>query len=97
MLWPLIGSALGLSPGWLAMLIMGVEGVTRIVVVGVIPGGRRPDTAPAWLLAIFLVPPHRSAGVLRVWHQPLAAEEPEAPPGGHRYRDNAFRLMSGVP
>lgn len=28
----------------------------RVIAIGVIPGGRRPNTAMAWLLAIFLVP-----------------------------------------
>ncbi len=30
--------------------------VVRIVMIGVVPGNRRPTTAMAWLLAIFFIP-----------------------------------------
>lgn len=56
MIWPLTGVSLGWIPGWLAVALLVVEFTIRVVAIGVIPGGRRPNTAMAWLLAIFLVP-----------------------------------------
>src|SRR5699024_5775426 len=56
MIWPLTAFILGWLPAWLAISAMALEMVIRVVVVGIIPGGRRPNTAMAWLLAIFLVP-----------------------------------------
>lgn len=56
MIWPVTGFSLGWIPAWLMILVLVVEFAIRVVAVGVIPGGRRPNTAMAWLLAIFLVP-----------------------------------------
>jgi len=41
---------------WLSALAVLVDLVIRIVVLGVIPGNRRPTTAMAWLLCIFFLP-----------------------------------------
>ncbi len=41
---------------WLSALILLVDLAIRIVVLGVIPGNRRPTTAMAWLLCIFFLP-----------------------------------------
>lgn len=41
---------------WLLSAWAIAEIILRIVLLGVIPGNRRPTTAMAWLLAIFLVP-----------------------------------------
>lgn len=35
---------------------VGIELTIRIVMVGIVPGNRRPTTAMAWLLAIFFIP-----------------------------------------
>ncbi|MBD1542840.1 cardiolipin synthase [Arthrobacter sp. IA7] len=43
-------------PGWLILLLSGVDLVIRVLAVGIIPGNRRPTTAMAWLLGIFFVP-----------------------------------------
>ncbi|AIY02580.1 cardiolipin synthase [Arthrobacter sp. PAMC 25486] len=42
--------------GWLSALLVLVDFAIRIVVLGVIPGNRRPTTAMAWLLCIFFLP-----------------------------------------
>lgn len=41
---------------WLLGVWAIVEVVMRIVLLGIIPGNRRPTTAMAWLLAVFLIP-----------------------------------------
>ncbi|MHA7268600.1 cardiolipin synthase [Arthrobacter sp. HLT1-20] len=41
---------------WISFLILLVDLAIRIVVLGVIPGNRRPTTAMAWLLCIFFLP-----------------------------------------
>ncbi|MFB9165347.1 cardiolipin synthase [Arthrobacter psychrochitiniphilus] len=41
---------------WLSALIVLVDFGIRVVVLGVIPGNRRPTTAMAWLLCIFFLP-----------------------------------------
>ena len=41
---------------WLSALLVLVDFAIRIVVLGVIPGNRRPTTAMAWLLCIFFLP-----------------------------------------
>ena len=48
--------SLPLSSAWLSALIIIVDLGIRIVVIGVIPGNRRPTTAMAWLLGIFFLP-----------------------------------------
>lgn len=47
---------IGLLPNWLTFVLGVVDLVIRVVMLGVIPGNRRPTTAMAWLLAIFFVP-----------------------------------------
>lgn len=47
---------IGLLPNWLTFALGVVDLVIRVVMLGVIPGNRRPTTAMAWLLAIFFVP-----------------------------------------
>lgn len=56
MIWPLAGYTIGWLPAWVAIAAMTVEMLIRVVAVGVIPGGRRPSTAMAWLLGVFLIP-----------------------------------------
>ena len=56
MIWPLTGYSIGWIPAWVAIAALVVEVVIRLVAIGVIPGGRRPSTAMAWLLGVFLVP-----------------------------------------
>lgn len=46
----------GIEWTWLLSAWAIVEIVLRIVLLGVIPGNRRPTTAMAWLLVVFLVP-----------------------------------------
>lgn len=41
---------------WISFLILLVDLAIRLVVLGVIPGNRRPTTAMAWLLCIFFLP-----------------------------------------
>ncbi|MEC3851814.1 cardiolipin synthase [Paenarthrobacter ureafaciens] len=47
-----------LGPEWTWLLGVWViaEVIMRIVLLGIIPGNRRPTTAMAWLLAVFLIP-----------------------------------------
>ncbi|AWH93636.1 cardiolipin synthase A [Dietzia lutea] len=47
---------MGLLPGWVTVLILALEIGLRVILIGIIPGNRRPSTAMAWLLAIFFVP-----------------------------------------
>ncbi|MBT8162022.1 MULTISPECIES: cardiolipin synthase [Arthrobacter] len=47
---------LGIEWTWLLSAWAIVEIALRIVLLGIIPGNRRPTTAMAWLLAVFLVP-----------------------------------------
>lgn len=56
MIWPLAGYTIGWLPAWAAIAAMVVESLIRVVAIGVIPGGRRPSTAMAWLLGVFLIP-----------------------------------------
>ncbi len=44
------------SSVWFSVVIAMIDLVIRIVVLGVIPGNRRPTTAMAWLLCIFFLP-----------------------------------------
>jgi cardiolipin synthase A/B len=44
------------GPGWLSALLLLADLVIRLVVLGIIPGNRRPTTAMAWLLCIFFLP-----------------------------------------
>ena len=56
MLWPLSGLGLDSLPQWIFLLILALEVGVRLLVIGVIPENRRPNTAMAWLLAIFFIP-----------------------------------------
>lgn len=54
----MIWTAFSLPTGsvWLSSFLILVDFGIRIVVLGVIPGNRRPTTAMAWLLCIFFLP-----------------------------------------
>ncbi|WP_205754443.1 cardiolipin synthase [Arthrobacter sp. CAU 1506] len=54
MLWSFAG--LGTFPDWIVAILGVVDMAIRIIALGVIPGNRRPNTAMAWLLAIFFIP-----------------------------------------
>ncbi|MFI5085505.1 MAG: cardiolipin synthase [Actinomycetales bacterium] len=54
MLWPFAG--LAAAPAWVTVLSSLADLVIRVVMLGVIPGNRRPTTAMAWLLCIFFLP-----------------------------------------
>ncbi|HSU69820.1 MAG TPA: cardiolipin synthase [Micrococcaceae bacterium] len=54
MLWPLLG--LATAPEWFVVLSTVTDLLIRVVMLGVIPGNRRPTTAMAWLLCIFFIP-----------------------------------------
>lgn len=56
MLWPLSGLGIDGLPGWIVTLVLVAEITIRLAVIGIIPGNRRPNTAMAWLLAIFFIP-----------------------------------------
>jgi cardiolipin synthase len=47
---------IGLLPDWATFLVAVIDLVIRVAVLGIIPGNRRPTTAMAWLLAIFVIP-----------------------------------------
>ncbi len=46
----------GELPGWVSTVWTVIDMMIRIVMLGVVPGNRRPTTAMAWLLAIFFIP-----------------------------------------
>ncbi|RJN32714.1 cardiolipin synthase [Nesterenkonia natronophila] len=56
MLWPLSGLGIDGLPYWIVIIVVVIEVGIRIVVLGIIPDNRRPNTAMAWLLAIFFIP-----------------------------------------
>ena len=56
MLWPLSGLGIEGLPQWVVLIILVLEVGVRVAVLGIIPGNRRPNTAMAWLLAIFFLP-----------------------------------------
>lgn len=43
-------------PGWLLVILWTLDIGIRVVMLGVVPGNRRPTTAMAWLLSIFFLP-----------------------------------------
>ena len=43
-------------PSWAVMILTLIDFAIRVLVLGIIPGNRRPTTAMAWLLCIFIVP-----------------------------------------
>lgn len=56
MLWPLSGLGVDSLPQSIILLILVLEIGVRVLVIGIIPANRRPNTAMAWLLAIFFIP-----------------------------------------
>ena len=48
--------SLPIGSAWLSVFFLLADLAIRIVVLGVIPGNRRPTTAMAWLLCIFFLP-----------------------------------------
>lgn len=56
MLWPLSGLGIDGLPFWIVIIVVVVEVGIRVAVIGIIPDKRRPNTAMAWLLAIFFMP-----------------------------------------
>ncbi|GAA1155184.1 cardiolipin synthase [Nesterenkonia sandarakina] len=56
MLWPFSGLGLDDLPQWIFLIILVFEVGVRVAVIGIIPSNRRPNTAMAWLLAIFFIP-----------------------------------------
>ena len=54
MLWPL--AEFGNFPHWLTILSWIVDVGIRVLLLGIVPGGRRPAVAMAWLLVIFFLP-----------------------------------------
>ncbi|CAH0177891.1 cardiolipin synthase [Arthrobacter sp. LAR12-1-1.1] len=54
MLWPFpLAETL---PSWAVLILTVIDFAIRVLVLGIIPGNRRPTTAMAWLLGIFIVP-----------------------------------------
>ena len=54
MLWPFpLAETL---PSWAVLILTLLDFAIRVLAVGIIPGNRRPTTAMAWLLCIFIVP-----------------------------------------
>lgn len=43
-------------PGWVLSILWVVDIGIRVVMLGIVPGNRRPTTAMAWLLSIFFLP-----------------------------------------
>lgn len=43
-------------PTWIVAAAFAADILVRVIMLGIVPGGRRPTTALAWLLAIFFVP-----------------------------------------
>lgn len=56
MLWPLSGLGIDALPIWIVIIVVVIEIGIRVAVIGIIPDKRRPNTAMAWLLAIFFMP-----------------------------------------
>lgn len=56
MLWPLSGLSIEALPDWIVLIVAALEIGIRLAVIGIIPDNRRPNTAMAWLLAIFFIP-----------------------------------------
>lgn len=54
MLWPFpLAETL---PSWAILILTVIDSAIRVLALGIIPGNRRPTTAMAWLLGIFIVP-----------------------------------------
>lgn len=43
-------------PLWIAIVVLIVDIGIRVVMLGIVPGNRRPTTAMAWLMTIFFIP-----------------------------------------
>lgn len=56
LLWPLSGLGIDALPIWIVVIVFTLEVGIRVAVIGIIPDNRRPNTAMAWLLAIFFIP-----------------------------------------
>lgn len=56
MLWPISGLGIESLPQWIFLSILVLEVGIRVAVIGIIPDNRRPNTAMAWLLAVFFIP-----------------------------------------
>ena len=54
MLWPL--AEFGNFPQWITILMWIADVAIRLLLLGIVPGNRRPATAMAWLLIIFFLP-----------------------------------------
>jgi cardiolipin synthase A/B len=54
MLWPV--ADFGTFPLWLTVVFWVIDVSIRILLLGIVPGGRRPAVAMAWLLIIFFLP-----------------------------------------
>ncbi|MEO9248667.1 cardiolipin synthase [Citricoccus nitrophenolicus] len=54
MLWPV--AEFGSYPYWLTVIFWVLDVGIRILLLGIVPGGRRPAVAMAWLLVIFFLP-----------------------------------------
>ncbi|WP_432398369.1 cardiolipin synthase [Pseudarthrobacter sp. L19] len=54
MLWPL--PFVGSLPSWAILILTLIDLAIRVLALGIIPGNRRPTTAMAWLLGIFVIP-----------------------------------------
>lgn len=52
--WPITVTAF--LPEWVVAVLFVLELAMRVLMLGIIPGNRRPTTAMAWLLLIFFVP-----------------------------------------
>ncbi len=54
MLWPI--PLAGTLPAWMIVILTLIDLAIRVLALGIIPGNRRPTTAMAWLLGIFIFP-----------------------------------------
>lgn len=54
MLWPV--AEFGSYPLWLTVVFWVIDVGIRLALLGIVPGGRRPAVAMAWLLVIFFLP-----------------------------------------
>lgn len=43
-------------PSWVATIVAIVDVLVRVLMLGIVPGNRRPTTALAWLMTIFFIP-----------------------------------------
>lgn len=50
------GSVPDTWPTWVAVIVLTIDVGVRILMLGIVPGNRRPTTALAWLITIFFIP-----------------------------------------